>query len=98
MKSKFKFKKPSIFTKVDFSGLTVDLPSQVVVTEIPARQIKVSKIEVSEIVDNSTQKIVTAYTNNMGPIVLWEGSAYDAIGQWTDSDVEKRFLELYKSK
>ncbi len=26
--------------------------------------------------------------------VLWEGEAYENIGQWTDSDVEKRILEL----
>ena len=29
------------------------------------------------------------------PVVLWEGEAYDSIGQWTDSNVEARLAELY---
>ena len=29
------------------------------------------------------------------PVVLWEGAAYDAVGQWTDANVEARLTELY---
>ena len=29
------------------------------------------------------------------PVVIWEGAAYDAAGQWTDSDVQARLIELY---
>lgn len=27
-------------------------------------------------------------------LTLWEGDAYDLAGQWTDSDVDNRILEL----
>ena len=77
------------------SGLTVNFPTEVVIKEIPARQIKASKVEVTQIMDDSVKKKVTAFTDKLGIIVLWEGAAYDAIGQWTDSDVQARITELY---
>lgn len=77
-----------------FSGLTIDLPSEIVVKHIPAYTVKASKIEVSSITDDSIGKKVTAITN-LGKIVLWEGAAYDAIGQWTDADVHNKLVELY---
>ena len=30
-------------------------------------------------------------------LVLWEGEAYDAIGQWTDEQAEERIKELLES-
>ena len=30
-------------------------------------------------------------------LVLWEGEAYDAIGQWTDEQAEQRIKELLES-
>ena len=30
-------------------------------------------------------------------LVLWEGEAYDAIGQWTDEQAEARIKELLES-
>lgn len=77
-----------------FSGLTIDLPSEIIVKHIPAYTIKASKIEVSSIIDNSTEKKVVAITN-LGKIVLWEGTSYDSIGQWVDTDVHNRLVELY---
>ena len=77
-----------------FSGLTIDLPSEIVVKHIPAYTVKASKIEVSNIIDDSVAKKVTAKTN-LGGIVLWQGAEYDAIGQWTDADVHNKLVELY---
>jgi hypothetical protein len=31
-------------------------------------------------------------------LVLWEGEAYDAIGQWTDEQAEARIKELLESE
>jgi hypothetical protein len=31
-------------------------------------------------------------------LVLWEGEAYDAIGQWTDEQAEQRIKELLESE
>ena len=78
----------------DFSGLVIELPSEIIVKHIPAYTVKASKIEVSSIADDSVAKKVTAITN-LGKIVLWEGDAYDSIGQWTDADVHNKLVELY---
>jgi hypothetical protein len=80
--------------KPEFSGLTIDLPSEIVVKRIPAYEVKASKIEITNIIDDSTKKVVMAKTN-LGSIVLWEGAAYESIGQWTDADVHNRLVELY---
>ena len=47
-------------------------------------------------VDLPKKKIVRAFVEEIeGPITLWEGAAYDAAGQWTDSDVQARLTQLY---
>jgi hypothetical protein len=79
------------------SPLTIDLGSKKVVREIPAINIEISKIEILSIEDSAVEKKVTAKTKGLtGQIVLWEGAAYDAIGQWTDTDVANRIKEIYK--
>jgi len=83
-------------TKPVLSGMTVSLTKEVVIKEIPAHQIKVTTIEILSITDDSVNKKVTAKAKQpIGDIVLWEGAAYDAIGQWTDADVIARLNELY---
>ena len=77
-----------------FSGLTIDLPSEIIIKHIPAYTDKASKIEVSSIIDDSVAKRIIAKTN-LGGVVLWEGAAYDAIGQWTNTDVHNKLVELY---
>lgn len=57
----------------------------------------IDKITVLEITDNPTKKTVTAKTEQIGYIILWQGADYDAIGQWTDTDAENRIMELYNS-
>jgi hypothetical protein len=79
----------------NLSGTTITLPSQVVVKEIPAYQVKTTTIEITQIIDDSTTKTITAYTKQFGAVVLWQGAAYDAIGQWTDNDVKARLIALY---
>jgi hypothetical protein len=54
-----------------------------------------SKITVTEVVDSSERKIIVAITEEVGRVKLWEGAAYDAIGQWTDTDVANRIKEIY---
>jgi hypothetical protein len=77
--------------------LTVDLGSKKVVKQIPARSIEISKIEILSIEDSAINKKVIARVKGFpGQIVLWEGDAYDAIGQWTDADVATRIKEIYK--
>jgi len=76
--------------------LVVTLSSPKVIKEIPAYQLSVSEIEIEYFVDSPSEKIVEAYTKQIGTIVLWEGDAYDAIGDWTNADVEAKIKDIYK--
>ena len=79
-----------------YSALTITLPSEVVIKEIPAVQIKASSISINQIIDSPVTKKVTAFTNGpLGAIVLWSGDDYDTIGQWTNADVQNKILQLY---
>ena len=56
----------------------------------------ISSITIYSITDTSLmEKKVIAYTSEFGQVVLWEGDAYDTIGQWTDTDVTARIKEIY---
>jgi hypothetical protein len=45
-------------------------------------------------VDKPSLKEVKVITRELGSITLWEGDEYDAIAQWTDTDVINRIKEL----
>lgn len=78
------------------SFLTVTLPAKVKVKALGNREVEIEKIEVFEMIDNPFKKTVTALcTNHPTRITLWKGTDYDAVGQWTDTDVTNRILELY---
>ena len=66
----------------------------VVVTE---KKISVTEITINELVDLPTRKLIVAKTKEIGQIILWKDADYDAIGQWTDSDVVARISELYNA-
>lgn len=56
---------------------------------------EIRSITIKRMVDNPIRKIVAVETKEMGRVVLWEGADYDAIGQWTDSDVATRLHQLF---
>ena len=72
--------------------ITFETPKEVVIV----RELKqfINEVNVEEVTDNPDRKIVRAFTAEVGLLVLWEGDSYDAIGQWTDSDVITRINEL----
>lgn len=74
--------------KIEFNA-----PREVVM--VPERKTTVDSVEIRQLVDMPDRKRVQAYTDTIGIITLWEGAAYDAIGQWTDTDVVTRINELY---
>jgi hypothetical protein len=54
------------------------------------------QLTVVRVVDLPKKKIVRCFLEELDePVVLWEGDAYDAAGQWTDADVEAKLNELY---
>lgn len=69
-------------------------PKKVVLQE--EKSTTVSTLTINRLVDLPKKKVVRAFVDELdSPIVLWEGAAYDAIGQWTDADVQARLTELY---
>ena len=69
-------------------------PKKVVLQEEKSKT--VTTLTVTRIVDLPKKKVVRAFVEELDePVTLWEGAAYDAAGQWTDSDVEARLTELY---
>ena len=74
--------------------ITFDTAKEIVVVQEIKRTIV--EVTIDEIVDNNSRKEVRAYTTEVGILILWSGDAYDAIGQWTDTDVVNRVKELYE--
>ena len=54
----------------------------------------VKEITIITINDNYLMRRVTALTKEAGSLTLWSESDYDAVGQWTDTDVQNRITEL----
>lgn len=67
-------------------------PTDVVVVTEQTKTL--SQITILQMVDMPSSKEVRVMTRELGPITLWSGAEYDAIGQWTDTDVENRIKEL----
>ena len=77
-------------------NITLTNPKKVVLQEEKSKTI--SSLTVSRVVDLPKQKMVRVFVEELDePVVLWEGAAYDAIGQWTDSDVVARLTALYNA-
>jgi len=73
--------------------ITFASPKEIVV--IPQQKQIVDKITIFSIHDYPEKKLVQANSREIGVILLWQGESYDAIGQWTDTDVINRINELY---
>ena len=65
------------------------------IVTIPEVRKQVFSLNIMSITDLPDRKTVYAITTDRINITLWEGADYDAIGQWTDSDVVNRIQELY---
>lgn len=47
---------------------------------------------------DNTRKVATAIIKGVNrPVVLWQGQAYDSIGQFTDQDVDARVSQILGS-
>lgn len=73
--------------------IVFDKPKTIVI-EV-ARTKEVDSITVEALIDNPINKTVKAYLAEGASLELWSGDGYDSIGQWTDSDVEKRLKEIF---
>jgi hypothetical protein len=76
--------------------INLNSPKKIVLQEEKSKT--VSTLTVNRVVDLPKQKMVRCFCEEIDEaITLWEGAAYDAIGQWTDAHVEARLTELYNS-
>lgn len=73
--------------------IKLNKPKEIVV--LAERKKTITKVEIIEVTDNSISKIVSAKTNEFGTVILWKGEEYDAIGQWTDTDVINKIKSIY---
>ena len=55
----------------------------------------IQELNITRLIDMVDHKKVIALTKELITITLWEGEAYDSIGQWTDKDVSDRIKSLY---
>lgn len=78
--------------------MPISLNNPMTVVLQPEKTKTVTELTISRVVDIPGMKLVRCFVEELEqPITLWEGSAYDAIGQWTDNDVTNRLNELYNS-
>jgi len=63
---------------------------------VQEQKVSVNKLTINRMVDLPAQKKVVVFVKEIPkPIVLWEGDAYDAAGQWSDTDVATRLQQIY---
>ena len=74
--------------------ISLNTPRRIVLQEEKSKDI--TKLTVARVVDLPKQKVVRCFCEELEEaIVLWEGAAYDSIGQWSDADVQARIAEIY---
>jgi hypothetical protein len=53
-------------------------------------------LTIRRMVDLPEQKKVIVHIDEVNePVLLWEGNAYDAIGDWTNDDVIAKLNQIY---
>ena len=76
----------------------IKLPKQTEVEIIIRESLKVTTdiIQIKQLIDDGKSvKAVISADNKNTIITLWEDQSYTNIGQWTDSDVENKIIELF---
>jgi uncharacterized protein (DUF2164 family) len=72
--------------------VTLDKEKEMVIVKEVKK--KITEITVLELKDLPEVKRVEAITKELGIVLLWQGAEYDAIGQWTDTDVINKLKSL----
>lgn len=75
--------------------MTITFTSPKTIITVPQATKTLSSLTIIQMVDIPSEKRVVVYIAEIGRVVLWDSAAYDAIGQWTDTDVINRINELY---
>ena len=86
-----------MFEHIDHEAMKISLAETVTHIVRPAESVTLSVFTVTRMIDIPGEKKVFVNTREIGELLLWEGTGYDAIGQWTNLDVETRIIELISS-
>ena len=86
-----------MFEHIDDEAMKISLAETVTHIVRPAESVTLSALTVTRMIDIPGEKKVFVNTREIGELLLWEGAGYDAIGQWTNLDVETRIIELISS-
>lgn len=73
---------------------SISLSGSVTFVTVPQQTKSVNKITVLNWDDNPARKTVTARTLELGSILLWSGSGYDTIGDWTTEQANAQLLTV----
>lgn len=76
--------------------MIITLTQPKTITVVPQQTKTISTLTVQRMIDLPAQKIVKVWVKELPePVVCWSDSAYDTIGQWTNTDVQNRLTELF---
>lgn len=80
---------------------TITLPSVITTVVQPQVVATASTLTITRMVDLPSEQKVNIWVSTQGfnkqAYTIWEGAAYTAIGQWTDSQAQSRLVELFTS-
>ena len=77
-------------------ALEVTLSQERTVETQAVQTAAITTFTVNRMVDLPEEKKVIIFVAELRqPITLWEGVAYDTIGDWTNADVDIRLKEIY---
>ena len=82
------------YEKPNRAAFTINFDDYVAEGVMNGNTLKTKKISIAKIIDNPGSKTVAIMTTKNRLYVLWVGEAYDAIGNWTNEQVEARVREL----
>lgn len=82
------------YEKVNRAAFVIEFESPVTEMVIGGVPQQTKKISIAKIIDNPGTRTVAVMTLKNRLFVLWKGDAYDAIGNWTNEQVEERVREL----
>ena len=74
--------------------ITLNTPFNQVI--VPQQSVTITGLTIQRMIDLPNEKVVRVFINELpNPIILWSGSTYDSIGQWTDADVQTRLTQIF---
>lgn len=76
--------------------MTITLSAATTQVIVPQKTKTITSLTVQRMVDLPAQKIVKVFVQELNdPIIVFSGASYDAVGQWTDTDVTAALLAKF---